>query len=88
MYFLLKTPLSVSSPSRGEEIDLGLIILMSLTTNISILQMALFVHHGGSNKSETRVTLHYSLIHCTLVRLRGFSPMYLCHQTEEGRVNL
>ena len=73
---------------RSEEIDLGLIILMNLTLNVSILQEALSIHHNGSNKSETRVTLHYTLTHCTLVRLWGSSPVYLCCQTEEGRVDL
>ena len=33
------------------------------------------------------VTLHYTHPHCTLVRLRGSSPVYLCYQNEEGQVD-
>ena len=61
---------------------------MSLTLNVSILQEALSIHHGGSNESEMRVTLHYILTYYTLVRLWGSSPVYLRCQTEEGQIDL
>ena len=32
----------------GEEVDIGLIILKSLTLNVSILKEALYVHISGS----------------------------------------
>ena len=40
-----------------------------------------------SNESEMRVTTLHTHTHCTLVRLRGSSPVYLCHQTKEGQVD-
>ena len=87
-FFSGRLPWECLSSPRGKEIYLGLIIHMSLTPNVSILQEALFVHYGGSNKSKMRVTLHYTLTHCTLVRLWRSSPVYLCRQTEERRVDL
>ena len=66
---------SVSPPSEGE-IILGLLVI--LTTKV---QEALIDNHN--NESETRVTLQYTHTHCTLVRLWGSSPVYLCRQTEE-----
>ena len=76
----------VSSHSRSVEIRLRLLVILQILTNVIILQVALFVHHG--NKSEMRVTLHNTHTHCTLVRLWGSSLVYLCAQTEERRVDL